>query len=623
MDTSYGAPFLDEALAGGMPFLPTGIDPPKVASIKISGAFQSCNVVLRGITVRPTQTQLAQFDCTIECGGEIVAAPADFVVYDGSQFDTTYILEEIIVGYVHGTMAVPAMDVYLTYVMLNGQTYNSDPSVTFQLAPCCLELEAGYVAPVIDINPTVPMYGALTLKSGYNYVLTPSSTSLQPALTFSVETGAGLGLVPCNGSGAGEPSVLRTLSGVPGDERGNILLQPPSGDCIAVDSDPGINSIALDAHCAPCCRCSDYSDVSEYARGFALDYHSSAVKYNTVAKSYNSVAQRFAARQACCQNMDKLNPRFRFWPQQNFKLQIQAMVENNTDTPIRIDNLSLEARFRTATAISATETVDGESLTYSMTGGQPLAVLPMPDASYLYFKNLNPSSKGIEFSSSQQGLLTTLADFTNQGDLAGCSATGESPNHMAPCSGYSMITAGAMIVDPIFRKIVNLKEEDVELSVDLTLKYLGTEPGQCPNTSPVADRTITVETRSVKLGPNRQSVNPCPPLKGSYVSYANGGLKMKLNGPGSGSGTVKVTYRQLIGGEWVSLFSSNAAFSASNQNEISLGNIPEGYSGTYQAVVEYSSGGGLTSKCQAVDGANDEGQDIPSLPFKISSTFTT
>lgn len=622
MDTSYGAPFLDEALAGGMPFLPTSIELPKIAAIKISGALRSCSVVLRGITVRPTQTQVGQFECTVECGGDVIATPADFVLYDGSQFDTPYVFEEMIDGYVHGTLAVPAKDVYMTYVLLDGQTYNSDPSVTFQLAPCCLELEAGYVAPVLDVSPTIPLYGALTLKPGYNYALTPSSTSLQQALTFSVETGAGLGLVPCSGESP-DAQVLRTISGVQSDERGNMLLQPPSGDCIAIDSDPDANTIAMDAHCAPCCRCSDYSDVSQYARGFALDYHSSAVNYNTVAKAYNSVAQRFAARQACCPNADKLNPRFRFWPQQNFKLQIQAMVENNTDAPIRIDNLLLEARFRTSTSISATETVDGQSITYSMAAGQPIAILPMPDASYLYFKNLNPSSNGIAFNSSQQGLLTTLADFTSQGSLAGCSATGESPNHMAPCSGYSMITAGAMVVDPIFRKIVNLKEEDVELSIDLTLKYLGTEPGQCPNTSPVANRTITMETRSVKLGPNRQSVNPCPPLKGSYVSYANGGLKMKLNGPGSGSGTVGVTYRQLIDGEWVTLSTSDVAFSASNQAEIPLGNIPEGYSGTYQAVVEYSLGGGLTSKCQAVDGANDEGQDIPALPFKISSTFTT
>jgi len=625
MSSSYGAGFLEEALAGNMPFLPGVAVPPPLASVKFSAPLDSCAISLRGVRIRAAQVpQVARLDCFIDCDGQPVVFPTDFILYDGSQFDSAHVQEDVVGDFVQGILAIPSKGIFFSYSFPVDSVYSSDPSVSVTLSPACLELEAG----AVDLYSEQQRLSLPTaVLPGYNYSIS-AKTGAFPSLRLSVEAGAGLGLRPCifqDDSNGQAPSVLRTLAGAGADERGNISLQAPSGDCLGVDSVPPEHRIAVDAHCAPCCRCSDYSLASDYAKGLALDYHLSATRYNTLAKSYNSIAGRFLARQQCCSSADKLNPRFRLWPQQNFKLQVQAMVENNTSERIRVGSMLLTARFAVATNLMAVENIEGQQIPYSMAAGQPVAVLAMPDASYLYFKNLNPTSKGLAFSSTEQGRLDTASDFTQLTGVAACDQTGESPNDLEPCSGYAMITAGAMIVDPVFRKIVHLKNEPVDLNVTLTLSYVGTEPGQSP-CGPMSDRVITSAIRVAKIGPNRQSVNPCPSARGSYVSYSSGGLKLKFNESVYGSAPVQITYRRLVDGEWQNTGApSLVSITANGESEISLGSTPSGFSGTYQAVVEYilpTGVPGLNSRCRAVDGAIDEPVDIPALPFKVSSSFT-
>ena len=616
MQSSYGAGFLEEALGSGMPFLPAPAAQavPPIAAIRISAPLPSCNVSLSGIRIKPTSPRL---ECTVDCDGSILASPSDFVAYV-SQTNVPHVVESEHSGYVHGSLAVPARNLFLTYVFPSDASYESDPSAVFRLAPCCLELDGGSVD--LSVGGTT-LTGQVLVLPGYNYVLAAAPAA--SSLALSVEAGAGAGLEPCDGDQSGPSGVVRTISGAGADERGNILLKSPPGDCIAIDALPAENTVKIDAHCAPCCRCGDYQAASDYIKGLAVGHHSSATDFNTAARSYNSIAGRFAARQACCPTSNTLNPRFRLWPQQNFKLQVQAMVENNTSEKIRIDSMNLTARFSTSTALTATEGTGDQQVTYSMAAGQPVAILPMADASYLYFKNLNPTTKGIAFESSQQGRMDTSVDFTQLEGVAACGQTGESPNELEPCTGYAMMTAGAMIVDPIFRKIVHLRNEPVDLTVGMELSYRGTEPG-LPACGPATDRQIQVTSRTAKIGPNRQSVNPCPSVRGSYVSYSGGELKMKFNDAVYGSAQLLISYRRLVDGQWIEVGSSTASVNATGESEISLGSIPSGYSGTYQAVAEYvlPPSGGLASRCRAVDGAIDDPVDIPAVPFKVSSSFT-
>lgn len=99
---------------------------------------------------------------------------------------------------------------------------------------------------------------------------------------------------------------------------------------------------------------------------------------------------------------------------------------------------------------------------------------------------------------------------------------------------------------------------------------------------------------------------------------------MKFNDAVYGSAQLFIAYRRLIDGQWTEVGSSTASVTAAGESEISLGSIPSGYSGTYQAVVEYvlPTWGGLASRCKAVDGAIDDPVDIPAVPFKVSSSFT-
>ena len=529
-----------------------------------------------------------------------------------------YCDEKLVDGYVHGTIADNSKGVYFTYVMPWGSTFES-PSTdsTYLLAPVCIEAERGWVDLSVEQEP-LPI-NPVHLVPGFNYemaysVQNPVSTS------FSVIPGAGDGLQPCQSDTTAE-AVIRRINGKEANSRGDFAISVPPAECLTVDSRyvDGLGTVRLESHCAPCCRCKDYSDTSAYIKSVAVEYNNAVRKLDELIATYNSVARAFAVRSSCCSAFGSFTPRFRMWPQQNFKLQIQAMAENNTSGRIRMNSMKLVTRITAKNAMSA---VDENGQTYSISAGQSLAVIPIADASYLYFKNLNPTSRNIDFRIASQGVIETSVDMVSL-PLPSCSAAGDHPNDIEPCTGYAMITAGLVVVDPVFRKIVNINAADAQLDVQMDLTYVGSPAGGDPCSTPAEHPIATSIVRPVKMSPNKKSVNPCPAAKASYLSVGPGlDMTLKFSDSVFGSGDVSVAFKVLVDGVWVDDSSTSVPFSASGQSEVSLGVVPNIPSGVVQATATYSSeGGSLVTKCKAVDASDDE-IDIPVASFTVVASFT-
>jgi hypothetical protein len=296
------------------------------------------------------------------------------------------------------------------------------------------------------------------------------------------------------------------------------------------------------------------------------------------------------------------------------------MAENNTSKRIRMNGLRLVVGLFTAGAISA---VDENGVTYSMVYQQPIAFIPTGDASYFYFKNLNPTSDGITFSLNSQGVVQADVDVANL-RVASCGASGEHPNDIPPCTGYTMLTAGYTIVDPVFRKIVNLSGP-TNIIVSLGFSYNGSKAGLDPCTAQSQNDIVSGFSKYVLISPNRQAVNPCPAAKGSYLTIGSGGaIKIKFSDAMHGSGSLAVTYKQLTETGWTTVSTSSAPLTGTGQSEFSLGSIPTGLdAGTYKISAVYTavSTGGLVTKCKASNAMDDE-VDIPAAGFELGASFT-
>lgn len=556
---------------------------------------------LNNVTIAPTQPS------TITPGFVTAAVSPDDI----------YFSESFQGGYIHGLFANNKKGIYFSYVLKAWEGFTSYLTSTYPLAPFALEPEAGVIDLYVENQelPALPVY----CTEGYNYDL--QYTSDTPSITFSVTPGAGEGVQPCQTESTFS-QYIRRIDGQEANDRGEFTLQTPPAECITVDSRyvAGSGRIRIDSHCAPCCRCRDYKDASDYAKWYAVAYNKAVKKLNELIATYNSVARAFASRVQCCTTAGTFTPRFRLWPQQNFKLQIQAMAENNTDHRIRVNSLTLTSSVTVKYDITAT---DENGITYSMSAGQSIACIPISDASYLYFKNLNPTSQGINFRIAQQGTIETTVDLTSL-PLPSCHATGDHPNDVEPCTGYTMITAGLVIVDPVFRKIVNLLGSDVQVEADLSLRYMGSSsaPGQSP-CGPVGEQPVAANVKKpVRVSPNKKSVNPCPSAKASYISVgSSGSLYLKFTDSVYGTGNVFVVYKGLIDNQWVELSSSNVTISANGQSEVSIGQVPTDLAGALQVSASYTAvTNGLSTRCKAVDASDDE-VSIPASTFEVAASF--
>lgn len=625
----YAAGFLEECESNGLPFLTTAANGnPPIVAFKAFGSFSPSMAYLEHVTISPTLGAGPRLKCNVITGSGPLFTRQNFETATSttagpySATDRFYITEESVGGYTHGLLADTQKGVYITYVILEDVGFDSYPISTYSLAPFCLEPELGVVA--VDVNnnllPTKPIW----ITEGYNYALDYSAED-PASVSFAVSPGAGAGLVPCND--VIEPdNVIRRINGQEANDKGEYGFQAESADCITVDSrylPNGNPQITVNAHCAPCCRCQDYKDTSEYIKGVALLYYKAVKKLKELITEYNSVSQQFKNRAACCPTFGSFTPRFRMWPQQNFKLQIQAMAENNTGHTIRALSMKLRHAVTAANDMSAT---DENGNVYTVQRDQPLAVIPISEASYLYYKNLNPTSKGLEFNIQSQGEVETNVDLVALPGLPSCQL--EQRTDIPSCTGYLMMTSGVVIVDPIFRKIVNLNGSPGYVNIALTFTYYGSSPSPAGSPCGTAQNRIIAENvvKQVAMSPNKKSVNPCPPATGSYVTVGSDrSLSIKFSDAVHGEGSLTLIYRTFVDNAWTTASSSSISLNLTGQFEARLGSIPAEYTGAIQVAVKYTPPAAgepraFVTKCKAVDASDDE-VDIPAEAFETAATL--
>jgi hypothetical protein len=194
-----------------------------------------------------------------------------------------------------------------------------------------------------------------------------------------------------------------------------------------------------------------------------------------------------------------------------------------------------------------------------------------------------------------------------------------------------MITAGLLIVDPVFRKIVNLGYPDgVNVNAKLTFQYRGTAAGVDPCSNPAEDiRSIGPPIDKLLLvKPNKSSVNPCDSVKASSVSIdGQGAFILKFPQPVYGTGNINRTYQILTesstGDVWTTAYADIVSIGSTSLPSAEFSLAPPAFTfglGAYQLIVKYS-GTGLSTKCKAIDTQDDE-IDIPASHFDVGVGFT-
>ena len=594
--------YLDEATTSNPVFLPnlgTTAYPPLV-SAKLVGPMEKIKDAFIH-TVR-MQDSTPRIICDI-------ANPSGPVL-DRSAFTSAQ--ESVLGGYVHGH--VYSAGVSFSYVIpLSSPMFSSNSSTQYRLTPLSLESEQGSIEVSASQYLSPELSAEVDMLEGYNYDLTANTADSE--LEFAVFAGAGAGLEPCPGDVNPEPAI-RFINRQQPDERGNFLITPQPSDCLTVDSKN--STVKVNSHCAPCCRCRDYGDTSDYIKGFAATYAKLVQTYNDLVSKYNSVNEAFKQRidATCCPTSDILNSRYRVWPQANFKVQIQALAENNSSNYIRMKDMTLDVKLSLNQSESVTDPVTG--ITYSMAQGDPIAIVPIRDASYLYFKNINPG-RYVQNSVPQEGVLSSTVNFETLPLPIVC-ADGDSPTDIPPCTGYAMITSAMVMVDPTFRRIVNLRGQEVNVTAELSLSYNGTRPNGSPCGS-IDNRPVSTVIRTVKVGPNKSSVNPCPSASPTGLSFnAQGNLVLKLSEavqtlPGA---FVTRSLRVLDPdtGDYSDGGSIDIPISAGGA-ELDLGSVNASQS-SYVVTVSFADLAGLLyTQCSAPD-TPDNVVNIPVSPFSIS-----
>lgn len=523
----YG--FLEQAVTTGQCFLNSPENNP-IAVLKLAGPAERIgNAAVSYIQVQPTSSG-PKFKCEIIANGVRLVSHDDFVLSGNEYIDTLPSS-----AFVHGF--VKAGECFLTYSVRLESDYETPPVEAassdgiYYLSPLSLEPYVGDVQLTVKTGQETNMLNydvetvsdrLVSFTEGLNYELTTTTNGEMPNFVFNSVAGGGLGKQPCPpptaplvASNVSAPYVA-SVNGLTPNSKGELTLSTNANACVSVNSLQRENKIQLDAHCAPCCRCSDYADVQKYIRSYAMIYVNLVQEFNRLVNIYNTINQAFQNQLACCDSFDKINPRIRVWPQQNFKVQVQALAENNKKRRVCLCDVDLDLTVTNKNNIAATEVIenlDGSttSIEHILPAGQPLIITPLKEGAYVYFKSQNPNNGVALDTSAGTGRLKVTSNIQSLPFIQPCEEEGPTPtNCMDPCSGYFMVTSGFSIVDPTFRKIANIKNEDTEISVKVVFKYNGTADNPCANCSwqPIYDKVKTV-----KITPNRKSTNPCAPVK--------------------------------------------------------------------------------------------------------------
>lgn len=597
--------YLDEARDSNPVFMPnegTATYPPLV-SAKLTGPMEKIKDAFLH-TIR-MQSSTPRFVCDI-------ASPSGLII-DRSAFASAE--ESVLGGYVHGHVGWSSFS--FSYVLpLNAEPFSSNLPAQYRLTPLCLEAEQGYIELTASQGLDAGLSADVDMLEGYNYSMTANTGDSE--LEFSVFAGAGAGLEPCPGDVTPEPAI-RFINRQQPDERGNFLITPQPSDCLTVDSKN--STVKVNSHCAPCCRCRDYGDTSDYIKGFAATYAKLVQTYNDLVSKYNSVNEAFKQRidATCCPTSDTLNSRYRVWPQANFKLQIQALAENNSSNYIRMKDMTLDVKLSLAQSESAVDPVTG--ITYSMAQNDPIAIVPIRDASYLYFKNINPG-RYVQNSLPQEGVLSSTVNFETLPLPIVCS-DGDSPTDIPPCTGYAMITSAMIMVDPTFRRIVNLRGQEITVNAELALSYNGTLPNGSPCGS-IDNRPVSTVVRPVKVGPNKSSVNPCASASPTGLSFnTQGNLVLKMSEAVQVLTGAFVTRSLRVLDPETGNYSDGGSIDipiTTGGADIDLGSVD---ASSYVVTVSFADLGGLLyTQCSAPD-TPDNVVNIPVSPFSISVARTT
>lgn len=457
------------------------------------------------------------------------------------------------VNYTHGFLADDARGLYFSYVIplviddLNlffpqdfpEMSYNLYPG-PYELAPFCVDKVVGEVTEVV-VNSDLPV-NPIIFKEGSNYEFTTTDSTI----TADIVAGSGSGLHPCN-TPTVTPPVLKTFCGYVADDLGQLRVNVDG--CFTCDDALAANGttsgITIEGHCAPCCLCTDYKNVSDYLKAIYIQYYKLVNKMKVLIQQYNSVNEQFGTEGASCVSFGKFNARYRVWPQQNFKIQVQALIENNTLDKIRVQDITLKAKLKTAYTICNPQDTTSASQ-YLMMKGDPIKVVPAVDSLYLYVGKFNPTPKAIAASLDGPGTVSTKVDFRELPGSAPDVPGAGGPLDLEPCSGYVVISTGFHIIDPVFRRIVNIHgvstsnsggtsgsgalcdasgvdlsnhTDAVEVELELELEYTGTKENEsyCHSldTWPLAGGT-----KRFKVFANKTSLTPCMPARAVSVTLA-------------------------------------------------------------------------------------------------------
>ena len=680
----YKAGFLEEAAASGLSFINAPTNNP-IASIKLCGPdFLVKEAYIANISISSGLNATLKFKCDVFTKtGNLLISHDDF---DSNAAENIVANSNVVHGLVFASNPV---ECYLSYSVLFSTDYTSLPagaknSQVFYLSPFAIEPYVGDIAALkirtdqfniyqIDVDSlSAGNSRLLTFNEGYNYDLRTISDFEVPRLNFAATAGAGLGKEPCADVDLKtNAEFVTSINGVKPNDSGALTLTSVNA-CLALDpkntqtNDEG-PGILFASHCAPCCRCADYNKAGKFIRSYAATYAKMAKQYKELLDTYNSIAAKVKAQLDCCNTHNKMNTRFKVWPQQNFAVQVQGLMENNYNNAICLCNAELNVEVKMDTTITAIEEIVTDpstdppttiNITHTINAGDPLIITPMPEASYVYFKNVNPGNQ-VNVISESPGRLSVKTSLISDLPLAiPCgSNTSLPPTCMESCDGYLMLTAGFTIADPKFRRIMHVLQQNAEnnvppipfdgIDVPLILKliYTGTTANDpCANPCTAQDNPKILPNsegarKLVKIAPNRKSVNPCAPVRLRNVTAESDsqGTKYYANFPdntpvtvGSAAATLTVKRKAYIEDtqEWQDFGDLVISIPANTQITNSkillegaggtlLSGIPSGAVGASFTVI--TTGENMTSKCFP-DPNNNTPQNINIAPSSVTYT---
>jgi len=227
-----------------------------------------------------------------------------------------------------------------------------------------------------------PYAGNILLKNSYNTELAGQVSSNSPfrnntAITVSAQAGSGAGLAPCSSTG---DVPITSINGVSPSASGDFLIS--ATDCLfarrplvdgAVDPD---NQLHIGTGCtAPCCKCSDYSDLAKYLNLTRDRYALIGQRAENVRTAHENNIARWNAQRGC----STANPlRLMLTPQMCPYMDIVMMACNPCTTCLPPVTLSVMLTV-SSPGVTASLVCGNTALFGPNVNGKPVAVYPSPD----------------------------------------------------------------------------------------------------------------------------------------------------------------------------------------------------------------------------------------------------